>query len=195
MTDSIDLPDADETFIVEKTVEGYTPQEIAYLLRTEKDSRLTDSTVERFLTQDEVVERIELERSIQEKNAEVSRDELIRDLREQKEILKERSQQLRDSENDMISNDTVSNLLSAIKDLAEMIDVLESKDGSTNNVVNINSLEQNFDITSSVQYLSAEDKRSIVEQLEDDEDVKDFVIIRDEDVEDDEKDEKEEVEE
>jgi len=178
MSDNVSLPADDEEFIIEKTVDGYTPEEVTYMLRKEEDSALREETVREFLGQESVAEKIELEKSIQEKNAEVSRDELIRDLKEQKEILKNKSQSLRDKGEDEVSNDTVKNLLTAIKDLAEMIDVLESKDDATNNVININSLEQNFDITKSVEYLPKEDKKDLVEQLEDDPDIEDFAVIR-----------------
>ena len=178
MSDSVSLPADDEQFIINKTVDGYTPEEITYMLRNKEGSALREETVREFLGRESVAEKIRLEKSIQEKNAEVSRDELIRDLKEQKEILKNKSQSLREQGENEVSNDTVKNLLTAIKDLAEMIDVLESKDDATNNVININSLEQNFDITNSVEYLPAEDKKSIVEQLEDDPDIEDFAVVR-----------------
>jgi len=194
MTDPVSLPKDEEEFIIEKTVEGYTPDEITYLLRKDYDSKLREQTVKKFLKQENVAEKIELEKSIQEKNAEVSRDELVRDLKEQKEILKERSQHLRESESDEISNDTVKNLLTAIKDLAEMIDVLESKDDAANNVVNVNTLQQNFDITNSVKYLDKEDKKSVAEQLESDEDIEDYMIIRKDEKDDEDGDEENEEE-
>jgi hypothetical protein len=173
------LPDKEAEIAVEKTVDGWTPAEIAYHLKKNHDSSVRESTITEFLEQDEIQKQIELEKSVQEKRAEVSRDELLRDLREQKEILHEHSRSLRERDEDEISNDTVSNLIKAIRTMAEMIDTLESKEeGGADNVININSLEQNFDITSTVEYLPPEDKRSIVEQLEDDPDVEDFAIVR-----------------
>lgn len=173
---SVNIPREDEKFIIEKAVEGWNPELIGYSLRVEQDSPITDDTVEQFLAEDDTQDRIEKEKQLIEKKAEVSREDLIRELNEQISILRERSQELRDSENDMVSNDTTKNLLKAVRDLADMIDVLEDKEGGANNVVNINRLEQNFNMVEMVQHLPKEDKQDIVEQLEEDDDIEDFVV-------------------
>jgi len=173
---SVNIPREDEKFIVEKAVEGWSPELIGYSLREEENSPITDDTVEEFLAEESTQDRIEKEKQLIEKKAEVSREDLIRELNEQISILRERSQELRDSENDMISNDTTKNLLKAVRDLADMIDVLEDKEGGANNVVNINKLEQNFELTQMVQHLPKEEKQDIVEQLEKDDDIEDFVV-------------------
>jgi len=175
---SVDLPRDDQEKIIEKKVEGWDTELIGHWLRTEEGSPFRDETVRGFLEQEDTKDRIEKERRLVEKKAEVSREDLIRELREQIESIKAQRQRL-EGDYDDISNDTTKNLLKAVRDLADLIDVLESKDSQTsNNVVNINSLEQNFQVTNMVQHLPAEDKRSVVEQLEDDPDVEDFVIKR-----------------
>lgn len=177
------LPEEDEKFIIEKTIDGFTPEEIQYMLKNDQNSPLTLETVKNFLNQDEVARRIELRKSIMEKQAEVSREDLIRELSEQKDYIIEQRQRLEGS-NDEISSDQTKNLLKAIRQLGELIEVLESKDNSGGgNVINVNRLEQNFDITSSVEYLPPEDKKSIVEKLEEDPDIEDYVIVRKEDAE------------
>jgi len=171
-----DLPREDEKFIIQKTVDGFEPEEVEYLLREEQNSPIRAQTIEGFLEQDSVQERLEVVRSVQEKKAEISREDLIRELSEQKDYIVEQRKRLQGS-NDDISDQQTKNLLKAIRQLAEMIDVLQQKDSEGGgNVVNINRLEQSFDVTNSVQYLPAEDKRSVVEQLQDDPDVEDFVI-------------------
>lgn len=176
------LPAEDQKFIIEKNIDGFTPEEIGLMLREDEGTPLRDETVAAFLDRDGVQEKIELRKSIMEKQAEVSRDDLIRELSEQKDYIIEQRKRL-EGEDDEISSDQTKNLLKAIRQLGEMIEVLEAKDaaGSGNNVVNVNKLEQNFDITSSVQYLDSEDKKSIVEQLESDPDVEDYMIIEKDD--------------
>lgn len=174
----MELPRDDKDFIIEHRIDGYEPEEIGYLLRQEEDSPLRDETVEDFLATDEAQKEIELRKRIQERRADISRDVLVRELRDTMDTLKKKSERLRGSD-DEIDNDTVSNMLKTARMLGEFINELKSKDGEeSNNVVNINSLEQNFDLTSSVQYLGVDDKKSIAEQLADDPDVEDFVIRR-----------------
>ena len=179
----VELPADDQEFIKQKTIEGWTVEMIGHELRSNK-SFLQDDTIEEYLAQEHVQEEIELEKQIMEKQQEVSRDDLIRELAEQKDYLVDKRREL-EGENEEISSEQTKTLLKAIRQLAEMIDVLDAKDsGGADNVVNINKLEQNFDITESVQYLPAEDKRSVVEQLRDDDSIEDFMIIKKDDSED-----------
>lgn len=177
MTDSVELPADDQSFIKEKTIEGWTPEMIGHELR-ENGSMLRDQTVENYLAQEKVRREIELERQIMEKKQEVSRDDLIAELRNQMDYISNKREEL-EGQDEEISSEQTKNLLKAIRQLAEMIDVLESKDsGGADNVVNINQLQQNFDITESVEYLPPEDKKDIVEQLKDDDSIEDFIIRR-----------------
>jgi len=176
----MNIPAEDEDFIIEKAIEGWEAELIAHELRkqNEMDIGLREETVEEFLEKDSIQQRIEREKRIQEKKAEVSREDLVRELSEQIDILRSRSKELRDSENDEIGNDTTKNLLKAVRDLADMIDVLDEKDDSRPNVVKINNLEQNFNMVEMVQHLPKEDKKSIAEQLEDDPDVEEFAVVQ-----------------
>jgi len=179
---NLDLPADDKQFIKEKTIEGWEPEMIGYELR-KNGSMLRDETVEKYLAQDRVQADIELEKEIMEKKSEVSREDLIRELSEQKDYIIRKREELSGSSEE-ISDQQTKNLLKAIRQLGEMIDILDAKDsGGANNVINVNNLEQNFDVTNSVQYLPAEDKTSIVEQLESDPDVEDFIIVRQDEVE------------
>lgn len=174
---NLDLPGDDKKFIKEKSIEGWTPEMIGYELR-KTGSMLRDETVEKYLGQSDVQEEIELEKEIMEKKSEVSREDLIRELSEQKDFIIKKRKELEGDDRE-ISDQQTKNLLKAIRQLAEMIDVLEAKDGgSAGNVVNVNKLEQNFDITKSVEYLPAEDKKDIVKRLEDDPEIEDYAIVR-----------------
>jgi len=178
MTAPQDLPEEDRDFIVKKAVDGYEPELITYIMETDTDSKLTGETVENFINSDYGAERIELERRVQEKKSDVTREELIRDLKEQKSILMERSQQLRDNNLDEINNETVNTILKSVRMLGEFIDELQSKDSMAPGVVSINKLEQNIDFSQTLQYLPKEDKKDLVEQLENDPDVEDFAIMK-----------------
>jgi len=182
---SFDLPSSDADFIREKKIDGFEPDEIAHLLQKEEGSSLTRATVEEYLAREDVQEQIGLEKRIMERRQDVSREDLIRDLRSTKETLQERAAHLREKDLDGISNETVSNLLKSVEMLADMLGELKSTEQQGgDNTVNINELTQNFDLTETVQFLAPEDKRSIVEQLESDPDVEDFVIFRADEVED-----------
>lgn len=172
------IPRDDQEFIIRKKVEGWDNDLITYALNNKEDSPLRRETVDDFVGSDDAQRRIEKEKELVEKRAEVSREDLIRELNEQIMILRERSEELRSSENDEIGNDTTSNLLKAVRDLADMIDVLESKDDSSGNTVNINRLEQNFNVVEMVQHLPESDKKELAEQLEDDPDVEEFAVVR-----------------
>lgn len=179
--DPENIPVDDKEFIIEKAIDGWSADLIAHELRknNELGGGLREETVKQFLDSERAQEEIEVEKRIQEKKAEVSREDLIRELSDQISILRERSDHLRNTKNDEIGNDTTRNLLKAVRDLADLIDVLEDKDsGSADNVVNINRLEQSFDITQSVQYLPSSDKRDILEKLEGDESVEDYMVVK-----------------
>lgn len=174
----LNFPREHEQFIVEKTVEGFEPAEIELLMERKYNAPYSAEEINGFVRKDSTEERVETEKSIQEKQAQLSRDDLIVELRNLMDSLVEKRERL-EGEQDEIDSATVSNMLKLVRQLGEYIEVLESKDsGATNNVVNINELEQNFDLTQSVQFLPAEDKKDVVEQLKDDDEIEDFVIKR-----------------
>jgi len=107
----------------------------------------------------------------------VSREDLIRELKTQMDYIKQQRQRL-EGDNDEISSEETKNLLKAVRTLADLIDVLEDKQQSQSNVVHINKLEQNVNMVEMVEHLPPGDKKSVVQQLEDDPDVEDFVIKR-----------------
>jgi len=175
----MEIPVTDEKFIINKKVEGYDADEIHYLLKNEQESYVSLDSVESFLNRESTAEEVELARRVQEKKAEVGREELLSDLKEIKEGLKEEIRQLRESDLNNISNDTMKNLINNIKLMGEFIGELQQKSGggSGGGVVNVNKLEQNFDITNSVQFLPVEEKKSIAEELAADPDVEDYVVV------------------
>lgn len=177
MTD-LQFPREHEEFMVDKTVEGFEPAEIRLLMERRFNAPYSEEEIAGFVGRDGTQERVETERSIQEKQAQLSRDDLVVELRGLMDSLVEKRERL-EGRDDEVDSATVGNMLKLVRQLGEYIEVLESKDGgATNNVVNINELEQNFDLTQSVQFLPAEDKRDVVRQLQDDPDVEDFVIKR-----------------
>ena len=178
---ALDLPQDDQNFIIEHVVDGYKPDEIAFLLKTDHGSRVSEETVRQFLGTEYAKNAVDMRRRIQERKAEVSREELVADLKEAKEGLKEEIQELRDANYNDISNDTMSNLISNIKLLGEFIGELQNKDDAAGGVVNVNKLEQNFNFVQAIQYMPKEEKKSIAEQLAEDPEVEDFAIIRNED--------------
>ena len=175
---ALDLPQDDQDFIIRHVVDGYKPDEIAFLLKTDHGSRVREDNVRNFLGTEYAKNAVDMRRRIQERKAEVSREELVADLKEAKEGLKEEIQKLRESNHNDISNDTMSNLISNIKLLGEFIGELQNKDEAAGGVVNVNKLEQNFNFVQAIQYMPKDEKKSIAEQLAEDPEVEDFAIMR-----------------
>jgi len=178
--DMVDIPEDDQNFIIEKVADGYQADEVAFLLKNERGSRVSEDTVESFVESGYANDKVDMYKRIKERKSEVSREELISDLKDVKDNLIERSEQLREQELDEVNNDKISNLISNIKLLGEFIGELKQKEDSNSGVVNVNKLEQNFNFTQAIQYMPAEDKKSVAEQLAEDPEVEDFVIVKNE---------------
>jgi len=172
---SVEIPESDKKIIIEKASYGWQPDEISLHLRGE-GSRVTEDSVEAFLGTEKAQDEIDVRKRLRDRKADVAKEELVSDLRDVKDTLIDRAEELRKNEMDDISNDTVSNLIDNIKLLGEFIGELQDKEDSAGGVVNVNKLEQNFDVTNAVQYMPAEEKESVVEKLRDDPEVENFVI-------------------
>lgn len=173
---AIELPESDRQTIIEKASYGWKPDEISLHLRQEEGSRITEESIEDYLSTGDARQEIDVRQRLRDKKADVAKEELVSDLRDVKDTLIDRAEELRENEMDDISNDTVSNLIDNIKLLGEFIGELQDKEDSASGIVNVNKLEQNFDVTNAVQYMPAEQKQGVVEQLQDDPDVENFVI-------------------
>ena len=98
MNNALELPEDDRQYIVDHLVEGYTPEEIALLLKNDQDSHVSQDTVEELAASEEIQDEVETQRMIQEKKANVSREELVADLKEAKQALKEQFRELYERE-------------------------------------------------------------------------------------------------
>lgn len=175
---ALDIPENDKKYIIEKTVDGYSPEQISYLLREDEGSYVSETGVKQFIGKDQVQEKIEMVEGIRKRKADVTRKELITDLKEAKEGLKTEIDELREANRSDISNESISNLISNIKLLGEFIGELKQETPEQTGTVNINKLEQNFNFKQAIQYMPPEDKRTVAEQLADDPDVEDFAITK-----------------
>lgn len=174
--DALDIPKDDQKYIIEKTVDGYSPEQIAYLLKEEEDSYVGVSAVKQFIGSDQAQNKIQMVEGIRKRKAEVTRKELITDLKEAKEGLKTEIEKLREKDRADISNESMSNLISNIKLLGEFIGELQQETPEQTGTININKLEQNFNFKQAIQYMPPEDKKTVAEQLADDPDVQDYII-------------------
>lgn len=165
-----------KNFIIDKAVEGFEPDEITYMLENEEEAYYTVDTVNNYLESDEAQGKIDVRERIREKKSQVTKEELITDLNDVKESLKKRSEKLMEEDLDAINNDTVKALQDSISLIGEFIGELKQNEDSNAGVVNVANLEQNFDLTKTVQFLPSEDKKSVAEELADDPEVEDFVI-------------------
>jgi len=73
--------------IVEWRTKNFTPKEIALKLAKSDDfpGTTTESTIEDYLSREDVQEEMQVRKDIKEKEAEYSQEELIRDLKNLKE--------------------------------------------------------------------------------------------------------------
>jgi len=181
-TSFMSLPSDDQDFVIQKLSEDFSPEEIHYMLKNEQSSYVQLETVREFCQQEEVQERVELAEQVREKKAaNIDRQELVSDLKDIKEELKKQISKLREQDQNDISNDTMKNLISNIKLMGEFIGELRQNESSENTgTVNVNKLEQNFNIQQTVEYMPAEEKKGLAEQLADDPDVEDFVLVEQE---------------
>jgi len=176
----VNIPSDDEDFIIEKAVDGYQPDEIAFLIREEQNSHVAQDSITEFLDSGYADKQIDMRRRVRERKADVGREELISDLKEVKDNLITRSEELRKREMDEINNEKISTLISNIKLLGEFIGELRQKEKDSGGVVNVNKLEQNFNVVQAVQYMPEEDKKEVAQQLADDPSVEDFAIVKEE---------------
>jgi len=164
--------------IVEWSTKNFTPKEIALKLAKSDDfpGTTTESTIEDYLSREEVQEEMQVRKDIKEKEAEYSQEELIRDLKNLKEEMWSYFHSSKEQGHGMTANDAAKNMLQATKQLGDYLDAFESKSMDAN-VVKINELNIN-NLTKVVKKMPQEQKRDIVEQLEDDPEIEDFVIKR-----------------
>jgi len=175
--DRPELPRQVKKYCRQKSIDGFSVEEIGHMIRNgEPDmADYSDSKIRGYLESDQAKKEIELERGIQEKKAEVSREDLIRELSEQKDHIIEQRQRLEGS-NDEISSDQTKNLLKAIRQLGEMIDVLEPKDDrGAGNVIKVNNVEE-LNVAEGVEYMPRSDVEDIVEALQRHDEVEDFAV-------------------
>lgn len=172
-----ELPSKVKTFCREKAIDGFTTEEITLLVQKNSEfAEYGEDKLSEYLERDSTQQKIELEKNIQEKQAEISREDLIRELGEQKDYIIRQREKLEGS-NDEISDQQTKNLLKAIRQLGELIDVLESKDSQgAGNMVNVNKLEQNFNVAQTVEYMPRQDVEDVVEALENHPDIEDFAV-------------------
>lgn len=178
------LTEKDKKFIVDKAAEGFDSEEIVYLIQQEMDKEITvkPETVEEYLMTDDGSERLKIRKKVREKKADVEKEQLIEELVDLKETLKKRIDHLHEQDLDAISSDQVDNLLKTVDRIGEYIGELD-RAGTNANVVKIDKsktfIQKNF--TKVVNHLSKEQKQDIVEQLQDDPEIEDFIIKKRED--------------
>jgi len=167
----------DREQIVEWHTQGFTPKEMSLKFAKEfQNKTITEETISEYLDRPEVKEEIETRKSIQEKEAEYTQEELIRDLKKLKEEMWAYFNDMKDEGHGITANDAAKNMLQATKQLGDYLDAFESQSMDAN-VVKINELNIN-NVTHIIQQAGQEEKEDIVERLKDDPEIENFIIER-----------------
>lgn len=183
----------DRSQIVEWHTQGFTPKEMSLKFAKEYENKtITEETIEQYLSRPEVKEEIQTRKSIKEKEAEYTQEELIRDLKKLKEEMWTYFNNMKDEGHGMTANDAAKNMLQATKQLGDYLDAFDSQSMDAN-VVKINELNIN-NITHIIEQAGQEEKEDIVERLENDPDIENFMIQRKENAEDTQKTDEKEIE-
>ena len=179
----VELEEETKQFIIEKATEGYEdPEEIELLLREERNLPITPSpkSIGEFLESEKAQKEIETKRSVKEKKADVTKQDLLEELVDLKDDLNRWHDELKDTEHGVTRNEAVKNIISTLDEIGKLMGEIETGGGVTNNVVKVdnvnNYVKQNFNKV--VKHMGREQKRDIVEELKEDEDIEDFVIKR-----------------
>lgn len=156
--------------IADKFAKGFTPREIAEIIKTRYERPITAATVQEFLDSEEGEKKVEVTQSIKQKQQEVQKEDLIEDLVRIKNHLWRRVDHLTKEDLDTISNETVSELIKAIEKLGEFIGELDRKtEVHGDNIVKIDESETYIEnnIKKVVKHLPDDEKEEIVEDLTD----------------------------
>lgn len=193
------LRDESKKFVIEKASRGYDADEIRHLLKEQKDLAMAPSasSIREFMESEEGQEEIEVRESVRQKKSEVTKEELVETLVDLKDELVSWQDELKDTEHGVTRNEAINNQINVVNKIGELIGELDQK-GVSKNVVKIDELNQHIEqeITQVVKYLRPEQKKDIIEQLEEDDDIEDYIIKRaKKDEEDEQEEDKEEDEE
>lgn len=174
------LSEEDRHFIIDRRVRGYDAAEISHMFSYNEGKPIREETVEEFLQAEGAQEKVALEKQIREKRTEVTKQDLLDDLTEMKEELRDWIEDLKADGHGKTANEGFKNVLKITNQIGELIGELDKKTQRADNIININKseeyVEKNF--TAVVQHLPAEEKEDVVEQLENDPDVENFAIKR-----------------
>ncbi|MDY6788805.1 MAG: hypothetical protein SVV03_02470 [Candidatus Nanohaloarchaea archaeon] len=174
------LSEDDQKFIIDRAVRGYDAAEISHMLSYNQGKPIREETVEEFLDAEDTQEKVELEKQVREKRTEITKQDLLDDLTEMKEELREWIEDLKSEGHGKTTNEAFKNVLKITNQIGELIGELDKKTQKADNIININKseeyIQQNF--TTVVQHLPKEEKEDVVKQLQDDPEVENFVIER-----------------
>lgn len=178
----LNLTEEQRDFVTDKAKQGFDADEIKYLMSDELDLEITptESTLAQYIESEEAQDLIQIKESVTEKKAQITKEDLLETLVSLKDNMMEWEEQLQGTEHGMTRNEAVKNIVSVTNKIGELIGELDKKTVERNNIVKVdemhNYVEEN--ITQVIQHLPSSEKRSIVEQLEEDDDIEDFVIKR-----------------
>lgn len=182
----MELDKEEKDFVIEKAAKGYEADEIEFLMQEEGDLPMSPSekSIQEFLDTDEAEEQVEIRKSIRDKKSEISKEDLVETLVDLKDDLEEWQTELkalsRNPEQGAVRNDAIKNVISTVNKIGELIGELNKGGASGDNIVKIDQVNNYVkkEFTQVVKHLPKDQKQNIVEQLEKDPEIEDFVIQR-----------------
>jgi len=146
--------------------EDFSAEELKYMIREDFDAPINNAEhIKNFIEKEETQRDIETIRSAMEKRAKVTKQDLVNELISLK---KQISSQIDDFKNDNKSrsmNEAVKNVLSTIELIGEVTDALKEKEAVNNNLVYIDSIEQN--INQIVKKMPKSKKKELIKDMSD----------------------------
>lgn len=141
-------------------------KELTYMLRRDIKEKVTFDTVKEFVQDEETQEEIETLRSMYEKKAEVTKQDLVNELVSLKKQISEQVESFEEAGQSRSMNDAVKNILKTIELIGEVTDALKEKERVNNNLVKVDSVEQNINFI--LKNMPRSKKKKLVKDLTDD---------------------------
>lgn len=162
------LSENQKDFIVEHGADGFEPDEISYLFKEQEDLPITEDTIGEYLESQEGQNKVDIRQRVRQKKANVTREELLEDLVNTKDRLKQFATEMQEEGHGVTSNEAYKNLLNSIEKLGKFIGELEQYT-TNNNMIMINEAQEHIqdNFQKVAKFLPEEQKRAVVNDLTD----------------------------
>lgn len=162
------LDDEQQKKALKWNMRGFDAEEITYMIQEKLDVPIRERTVEKFLNTEEAEKRIRLMKQIQDKKAEVTKEDLVRDLKSLKEIMEQKVSELKDTEHGVTMNESAKNIIRAVEKIGQLIGEI-GVNTTAENLIRVDKLQvyikNNTEVL--INQMEEQDQRRLVRDLSD----------------------------